>query len=114
MHSSPWTESRTGPISLIFFSWLLLPHHPFIIYFLHVNFMNWKGSRLGSQHPQGSTQLPISSVVWSLVHVLAVCTAVTCKHIIKKVKIKNYDSYVLSDVPAVTSHVIIYSPIKGV
>lgn len=68
---------------------------------------------MGSQHPQGSTQLPMSSVVWSLVYLLAVCTAVTCTHIIKKVKIKNYDSYVLSDVTAVTSHVIIYGPIKG-
>lgn len=71
------------------FPWLLLPHHPFLIYFLHVNCMNWRGSRLSSQYPQGGTQLPISSAVWSLVHLLAVCTGVTCTHIIKKVKTKK-------------------------
>lgn len=87
------------------FPWLLLPHHPFLIYFLHVNCVNWRG--------QGGTQLPVSSAAWSLVHLLAVCTGVTCTHIIKKVKIKNYDYYVLSEVTAVTPHVIIYSPIKG-
>lgn len=71
------------------FPWLLLPHHPFLIYFLHVNCVNWRGSRLGSQYPQGGTQLPVSSAVWSLVHLRAVCTRVTCTHIIKKVKIKK-------------------------
>lgn len=41
------------------------------------------------------------------------CIAVTCTHT-KNTKIKNYDSYALPDVTTMTSHGIIYSPIKGV
>lgn len=41
------------------------------------------------------------------------CTVVTCI-LIKNIQITNYDSYALPDATTMTSHSIIYSPIKGV
>lgn len=113
MYSSPWTQSQEQDIFPSSFYVAVFAPPPLPNLFLYVNYVDCRGSRLGSQHPQGSTQLPIGPAVGSLVHLLAVCTAVACTHRIKNIKIKNYDSYVLSDVTTVTSHGIIYSLTKG-